>query len=516
MSAVPRRKPVEGAQRLPPPWLSIGRRMFVGCLLIIAVFLFATVLVSWQLSALAPASQEMKTLSEGIRASLTLGSFIREQYVHQAHLIITRDVEHAKHVASAYRQSEEWTRRMRALLQEPDEARLLDELTHRIDRLNRIFAEQLVPLVIKGDTPRVLELHEDCEKLVTDSTGLIDQIVERFSTRLDVARREIDARGARAVTLATTCVVVSFVLAILMAGALTRSITRPVSILIQGTSAVAAGELGKTVELHSGDEFGQLASAFNVMTRRLQERQRQLMESEKLATLGRLAAGVAHELNNPLGIILGYLKTMLKGRTDADPLFADLKILEDEANQCRKIVADLLSLARPAEIEVTEISLDRVLEETVVRLRRQANFTSLAVDLETEPDLKVLGDAEKLKQVVKNIAANAADAMAGGGTLHVKARRLLRASDEHVAPGARRGEVVEVSFIDTGSGIEKEKLPHVFDPFFTTKTDGTGLGLFICYHIVKAHGGAIEVRSSHGRGTTVRFTLPVLAEGEAA
>lgn len=519
MGAAQRRKPLDGVGRPASSprmaWLSIGRRMFVGCLLIIAVFLLATVLVSWQVSALAPASQEMKTLSEGIRVSLMLGNFIREQYVHQAHLIITRDVEHTQHVASAHRETGEWMRRMRELLKEPDEARMLAELTGMMDRLNRTFEAEIVPLVAKGDTQRVLALHDDCEKLVTRATTQIDRIVERFSSRLDISRREIDDRGSRAVTQAITCVVLALVLAISLAGALTRSVTQPIALLIQGTSAVAAGELGKTLDVRRDDEFGQLAVAFNSMTRKLEERQRQLVESEKLATLGRLAAAVAHELNNPLGIILGFLKTMMKGRGEADPTLGDLRILEDEANQCRKIVADLLSLARPNEIDAKEISLDQVLEETVDRLRRQGTLSAVQVRLEAEPHLRVLGDPEKLKQVVKNITANAADAMTGGGTLTVKARRLLSASAKLVAQGVAAGEVVEVSFTDSGCGIEKDKLAQVFDPFFTTKTDGTGLGLFICYHIVKAHGGAIEVRSTRGAGTTVHIALPALAERAA-
>lgn len=176
------------------------------------------------------------------------------------------------------------------------------------------------------------------------------------------------------------CVGFALVMALVLAGALTRSITSPIEALIVGTREAAGGNLGKTLAVQSDDEFGLLARAFNSMTERLRARERELMESEKLATLGRLSAAVAHELNNPLGIMLGYLKTMLKGRGDDDPVAADLKILEYEAVQCARIVADLLSLARPADIEVRSVDLAAVVREAADRLRLQDSFAAVALD----------------------------------------------------------------------------------------------------------------------------------------
>jgi signal transduction histidine kinase len=483
-----------------------------GCLLIIGVFLIATAQMSWQMRSLRPVAEEMQTLSDGIRSSLMLGNALREQYAHQAHLLITREAGHAEHAVIATQTTGEWMRRMKALLTEPDEAELFEELTRTVEECKQIFGDQIVPLLKKGETERVLALHDRCERLVGRSTGLIDRIVQRFTTRFEAAREEIVAASSRVFTTGIVCVVLALVVAISVAVRLSRSIARPIGTLIDGTRDVATGNLGKTLAVGGADEFEELARAFNTMSRKVKERQLQLIESEKLATLGRLAAAVAHELNNPLGIILGYLKTMSKGRVQGDPVLGDLKTLEDEANQCRKIVADLLSLARPTDIDVTEIELDVILRETVERLGRQETFARISMACEIEGDLWVLGDPEKLKQVVKNIAANAAEAMGAGGSLRIAARRVAWTEAQDPATA----EAVEVVFADSGPGIPEVKLRDVFEPFFTTKKDGTGLGLFICYHIIKAHGGTIHLQSTAGSGTTVTLTLPALSSRDAS
>jgi signal transduction histidine kinase len=495
------------------PALTTGRRLSVGLFAIILVFLGAAMLVSLQMRELRSAAEEMKVLSEGIQASLTLGNFIREQYVHQAHVIITRDTEHAHHVASARDHTAQWTTRMRQLLANDEETRLLAALDRTVEEFNGVFA-QIVPLVARGESERVHELHTTCEKLVTRATDQIDRIVDRFARRIDVARARIDAQGARAVRVGYASAGVAVLLAVLLAGFLTRSITRPIAILMEGTREVAGGNLRKTLAIGRDDEFGRLADAFNRMTAKLATREREIIESEKLTTLGRLAAGVAHELNNPLGIILGYLKTMLR---DADPkegLTADLKIIQDEAQQCRRIVADLLAMARPAEIDVRTVDLERLLAECVERLMRQEAFANVQIEVDCEPGLALVADPEKLKQVLNNLAVNAADAMPGGGRLSLKGRRVAVVPARLMESGWAGSGAIELAVADTGSGIPKDKLDQVFQPFFTTKTNGTGLGLFICHHIVRAHAGSIELKSARGRGTTITIWLPASDAGD--
>lgn len=487
--------------------LTTGKRLFYGCMLIILVFLVATVLISLQVAELRAAAEEMKVLSEGIQASLMLGNFIREQYVHQAHVIIWRDAEHANWVDSARKHSDRWTSRMRQLVTNPEEAAVLDELGRTVDQFNAVFA-QIVPLVQAGQTRQVRTLHDSCEKLVSRATEQIDRLVDRFGSRLDVARRRIDERGQQVVRVGFLCVGFALVMALVLAGALTRSITSPIEALIVGTREVAGGNLGKTLVVQSDDEFGLLARAFNSMTERLRARERELMESEKLATLGRLSAAVAHELNNPLGIMLGYLKTMLKGRSDDDPVAADLKILEYEAQQCARIVADLLSLARPADIEVRSVDLAGVVREAADRLRLQDSFAAIALDVQCTGDLRLAGDPDKLKQVLQNLAVNARDAMPGGGALSIVAGRTADVPPRLLERGWPARDAIRLELSDTGSGIPADKLDEVFQPFFTTKTNGTGLGLFICYHIVRAHAGDIECTSTQGKGTTVTIWLP--------
>ena len=230
----------------------------------------------------------------------------------------------------------------------------------------------------------------------------------------------------------------------------------------------------------------------------------QLVQSDKLAGLGRMAAGIAHEINNPLTGITVYASLVRDGLPEHDPARADLECILEDAERCRDIVKGLLDYSRQSELQVEELDLNRIVEDAFNLIRDNSVF--LKVDIVRhlhEGPLTVEGDAKLLRQVFINLLMNAVDAMRGEGRLTVAT---------YVDQDNWR--VVEVS--DTGPGINQEDLERVFDPFFTTKSvgRGTGLGLSVVYGVLARHGGTVAVKQTGEQGTTFQVRIPPEASGE--
>ena len=238
--------------------------------------------------------------------------------------------------------------------------------------------------------------------------------------------------------------------------------------------------------------------------------ERSARQSEKLAGLGTLAAGIAHEINNPIGIISSRIEIMLLD-AESDPLPAevmeDLRVLHRHAQRVARIAHGLLSFARQAPGEGTRapVDLNTLVEDTLFLIEKQVVKGGIAVTRMLDPGLPpVWGDSNALQQVLMNLLTNARDALGAGGEINI---------ETGIAPG--EVEAVKLVVRDTGAGIPPDVLPRIFDPFFTTKPSGTGLGLSVSYGIVRDHKGTLEVESRPGSGTTFILTLPPL-RGEAA
>jgi signal transduction histidine kinase len=258
------------------------------------------------------------------------------------------------------------------------------------------------------------------------------------------------------------------------------------------------------IAIEKAELYGQLKEFSEELERRVEERTRelraaqdQLIQSEKLATIGELAAGVAHEINNPMGVILGFAQVLLKRIDKEDAMFRPLSIIEREGVRCKNIVQNLLDFARQNKPTPRRLNVNGVIEAAVGLVEHQANADRVVLIADYAPDLpEVVADENQLQQVFFNILLNAYQAMPDGGELHINSR----------VQGGR----VEAVFRDSGPGIAQEDIRHVFDPFFTTKEvgEGTGLGLSVSYGIVKQHGGTIEVESESGSGATFTVKLP--------
>jgi signal transduction histidine kinase len=317
-------------------------------------------------------------------------------------------------------------------------------------------------------------------------------------------------------------------------------IIKPIDDLVVATERIAEGDLSHLVKGGSLDEISRLASAFNVMveslrnsreeiemynrtlelkiaerTAELEAAQTQLVQSEKMSAIGQLAAGVAHELNNPMGGILGYAQFALEKISkatpedmttkDIDSLHRYLSDIEQQARRCRSIIKNLLKFSRSSDKkEWEEFDLNSMLDDTISLIQHQLDLNNIELTRDFAKDLPALnGSASQLQQVFTNLILNAQHAMPEGGKLFITTRQSPRLGEF--------SGCAEVIIEDTGSGIETEHINKIFEPFFTTKETGkgTGLGLSITYGIVKEHGGDITVQSEPGKGTKFTVILPL-------
>jgi PAS domain S-box-containing protein len=228
--------------------------------------------------------------------------------------------------------------------------------------------------------------------------------------------------------------------------------------------------------------------------------EQQLLQADKLASIGHLAAGVAHEINNPLNIILGYTQLLIRHEPEGTERYLDLRIIEKHARTCKTIVEDLLNFSRSTRTRKTKVSLHECIEEVINVVRQQFELDNITISTTFDPNVPfMILDGEKMKQVFMNLFMNAKHAIGKSGEITVST---------HYDP--RKGDV-QIRVVDTGCGIEPHNLSKIFDPFFTTKStgEGTGLGLSVSYGIVKEHGGEIVVESELGKGSVFTVRLPV-------
>jgi two-component system NtrC family sensor kinase len=364
-----------------------------------------------------------------------------------------------------------------------------------------------------GPLRRKLSLKERSERLNQRVMELPDKLHRDFFAVLEVSKRKYQSSRIIVWTSALT------VLAMLcgLAALFHRWVLYPVRLLHRGVRRVARGAFDYKIELTTGDEMQALAEAFNDMTARLsatyadlerqvQERSRQLVRSERLAGVGFLAAGVAHEINNPLASIAfcsealeNRLGPVLDGQDATDPKVVRnyLRMIQEEAFRCKRITEKLLDFARCADIQRERIDLAGLILGVVEMIRHMGKYRGKNIVFQPREAVMAHADAQEIKQVVLNLVVNALDSMEGGGTLRI---------DLHNVEG-----MAEMVFTDDGCGMAPDVLENIFEPFFTKRRvgKGTGLGLSITHRIVSQHHGEITACSpGEGRGATFMVRLP--------
>ncbi len=297
-----------------------------------------------------------------------------------------------------------------------------------------------------------------------------------------------------------------------------RLVVRPVAALVAGTQRVGEGNLSTPIPFLGRHELGTLAKAFNDMVARLADTQRQLAQADKLASVGRLAAGIAHEINNPLTGVLSYA-SLLRKRLEADAATReDLDVIVRETVRCRGIIRELLDFARPVPPSRKPVDFNEVARRAVAVVMAQLHLSQVRLVLDLTDTLpQALADPNQLQQVVVNLLLNAADAIGDeGGTITLRTGPCTFppavGQEEAVAP--RPG--LSLSVEDTGCGIAQEDLPRLFEPFFSTKGNrGTGLGLAVTWGLVEGHGGTIDVQSEPGAGSRFTVRIPLAQDPSA-
>jgi len=470
------------------------RRLITAFAFVFAVSLLAAGVQVLALRRMETTLAVMAALDERMQLALQLESAVSEQYAHQGLYVGKPEPDLLANYQQARDRTREVAAALAARLDDPEAAGWMATAQAAVDELDRVFREQLEPAVHRWDVTAIA-IHEGSYPLVPLVSSSADRICARLQLSISESRRELVRIEETALRLNAATLVL---LTLFVTGAvvyLSRSVARPLARLSEGATAVAAGDLDARFDIDTPDEFGALASEFRAMTVALKEHQQALVESEKLAGIGRLAAGLAHELNNPLQVMLGYLS--LNRDVPDRSLAAQLAATEEEALRCTQLIEDLLELSR-SRTEAVPVDLRGLCEDVAGGLRVAARDT---LELSVDGAARTLGDRPRLRQVLVNLMRNAVEAAGPAGRVSVRVRT--------------RGERVEVDVSDSGPGISSEARAHLFEPFFTTKPSGTGLGLAVSRATALAHGGDIDVRNGDAGGAVFTLRLPRAPEGRA-
>jgi two-component system, NtrC family, sensor kinase len=345
---------------------------------------------------------------------------------------------------------------------------------------------------------------------------------------LNEALEPVNQLGRRLVSWLLLGLALAGLIGLIVAG----HITRPVYELVRGANAIASGELTHEIEVRGKDEIGVLGQTFNHMgaelrknqtriaqqteeikrwnielqdrveerTRELQKTQEQLVQAQKMAAMGELGAGVAHEVNNPLMGVLGCAQLLLTRHPQGDGDHQMLTDIEHEAQRIRVIISRLLESSQSGAAGMRRVSLKGVIENSLAKNKDDLARRGIRVELKIQDRLpQIMGDPENIAKVMSELFVNAYNAMPQGGRISLSA-------------SGREGHLVKIQVADTGVGIEPENIERIFEPFFTTKQDwdGKGLGLSTVYRIIGEHQGKIDVRSEPGRGSVFSISFPAL------
>jgi len=463
---------------------TVGRRLFLGLIALFGVSALATGLALSSTGAVEAELADVERLAEESRRLGRVGSLFREYYMHQAHLALGMD--RAEHTGMTRRAHADLVAALEAVERLP-EARVapaaLPALRAHLATLGRLFDAEFLPALDAGHAEHAAHVHHRAAGTVQDVTSLLDA-EERHLGQAITAARVRAGEAARAATTQSTLFLGSALgLALVVATWMSRAIQRPIEHLRAAAASLPGAPPGTRVPEGGPVEVAELGRTLNAVLGELEQQRRARGEAETLAALGRIAAGVAHEINNPLGVILGHARVLERALTAGEIESAQAIALE--ARHCQHIVQDLLDYARPALSARTPVDL-------VHLARAAAERVTVPVEFRGEPTALVVdADVQRLGAVLRNLLDNAA---AFGRTICVSWSATPASACLHVR--------------DDGPGVPASQTERVFEPFFTTRPDGTGLGLAIARSIAIAHGG--ELRAHPGPGGHFELHIPLI------
>jgi len=467
---------------------STTRKLLLAFGALVALFTAASGFALARLVDIRDGSHELREAGARVRDTLELATAVRDQYAHVAHTIILGNASHVRFHEESRARVETLTRKLREQAQDDEERAWVADIQRNGDALDRLYRDTLLPAVLAKDQAAVTSAHGHALELVSLIQSRAESLAQRFDTSIGRFEEHVASVEHTSFRWALFLLGGATLFAVGVGIYIGNSVARPVARLSEGTARVARGELDARIPEDDPGELGQLAARFNQMTRALRTHQAQLVQHEKLASVGRLAAGVAHEINNPLGVILGYVRILQRKAEGA--LAEDLRVVEEEAVRCQQIVEGLLDLSRPGLGPVERVALREVCEDVVARLRESERLGQ--VEVRVEGEATAWAQPPRLRQVLLNLVKNATEAAGDGGAVELRIE-------------ATREGGASVAVSDSGPGVKPEDQPRLFEPFFTTRPTGTGLGLAVSQAIAEAHGG--DIVADKGPLGGARFTL---------
>jgi two-component system NtrC family sensor kinase len=337
-------------------------------------------------------------------------------------------------------------------------------------------------------------------------------IIGIFELCLSMEKTDKKIADNRRFLWASATLTILFVIA-LLSTFFALQVNRPIGRLVKVMRRAEDGDITVRADIQRDDELGRLSRSFNAMMERLNQTQKeietyhteQLIRADRLATIGELAAGVAHEIKNPLAGISGAVQVLADDFSEKDPRRIITDQIIKQTQRMDKTIHDLLNFAQPLEAQLTEVDVNAVFEAGLFICLPNPAAAGIAVERNLAPGLpRLLIDPMHLQQIFINVILNAVQAMPGGGVLSLSTAAVSGAEEG----GPAAGNVIRVTVGDTGGGIPPESADKIYNPFYTTKTEGTGLGLSITQRILKMHRGTISYRTEPGKGTTFVIDLP--------
>ncbi len=487
-----------GPQTSPEPTRPSARRRItiaMGSLAAVAVLISVVLLAL--IADVAAIVASMQRDEQAMHEGLMLGVAVREQYIHEAHTLIERTDTHLDH----HHTWVEEVARSAALLHErvPESERWrVQRIADTSTEIDEAFRTSVVPAMAAGDLDRVRAEHHRIDALVTRAAGDADAVAAALEHRMHEEHIRAEASAQAAVGIAALGGLLALLLAGYHGSRVRARVLRPLGELVESTRQIAAGQV-PTIPLGGDAEVSALGGALRQLATDLREREARLLTSERMAAVGQLAAGVAHEVNNPIGIIRGYLRTMIPEAREPQ-LQEELRILDEEANACQRIAEDLVAFARASELRPEPIDVADVVSDIARRLEGSGQLQGARVRVDVAACVLPL-DVGRVRQVIANLLRNAA-ASAPDATIDVV--------------GTRDADAYRIEVLDRGPGVAAADRERIFEPFFSKHADGSGLGLAVCLGVVRAHGGSIHVDERDGGGAAFVVSFPRMRELAAA
>lgn len=493
-------------------WFQTVRGRVRAALAILVLLLVCAIgLALREVADLQRRSRTAARLDEASHLLERFGAGMRDAYAHQAHTVILGDLSHVDHYGDAIAAAGAARRAIAddvagldataAAAHREDAALLARALTG----LDTSFRRDVLPLITNGaPAAAVADAHHQAVMLVDSAQLTLNRMAARLEVRSATERAEVELARDRLLKRSGVIVVVAALLGIGVALWLDRRVSRPLAALEEIAAQIGRGAGGAIVEVDAGSaaELRALAGRMRAMALELRAREEKLVAAERLASVGRLAAGVAHEVNNPLAVMLGYVR-LIEQRAADESIRADARLTLLEIARVQAIVRGLLELARPPRLAVDAVDVVALVVDAAAPFGSDAAGPRVRV-ASVGPCIAEI-DAGKVTQIVRNLLQNAVDAAADS---------VVDVDVDVTVAGA---DVVDVVVRDRGAGFDAAARARLFEPFFTQKPTGTGLGLAVSQRLAAAHGGALDVLdNAPDGGARVRLRLPLRAAPEPA